>query len=143
MLRYAKIIDADLGKCSIGTGTDEKFYQSIGMMLMDVEEGYDGNWYLVGRAPEPVYTVTDYDRVMEEHIKQTRVARGYTLREPSDYKDSSVPRWRSDAVDFIQFRDEVMLYGLEVQNRHAAGLSVPTLEEFKENLPICTWTYND
>lgn len=35
----------------------------------------------------------EYDRVMEEHITQTRNERGYTTREPSAYSNSSVPRF--------------------------------------------------
>lgn len=95
---------------------------------------------IVEVKPEPV-TVNDYDRAMEEHIYRTRAERGYTTREPSEYKDSSVPRWRQDALDYIAFRDEVMLYGLSVQNAYAAGEPVPTLEEFKAALPVIVWSY--
>lgn len=55
MEKYAKVVDEDLGICSVGVGTNEAYYQSIGMSLMDVELGYDGNWYLAGKAPsEPI-----------------------------------------------------------------------------------------
>ena len=141
MLKYAIIIDPEKGMCSIGAGTDENFYESIGMKIMDVEEGYDGNWYLAGMVPEPVYTVEDYDRAMEEHIRLTRVARGYTTREPSYYLQSSVARWRQDALDWVEFVDRVMLYGLEVQNKYISGESVPSLEEFKAGLPECVWSF--
>ena len=53
MKKYAKVIDAKLGTCEVGIGTDDEFYQSIGMELMDVEQGYNGNWYLSGHAPVP------------------------------------------------------------------------------------------
>jgi hypothetical protein len=141
MLKYARVVDPEKGMCSVGTGTDEKFYKSIGMEILNVEEGYDGNWYLAGMVPEPVYTVEDYDRAMEEHIKETRVARGYTTREPSYYLQSSVPRWRQDALDWVDFVDSVMLYGLEVQNKYISGESVPSLEEFKAGLPECVWRF--
>ena len=51
MKKYAKIIDPEKGFCEVGIGTDNEFYQSIGMELMDVEQGFDGNWYLSGYAP--------------------------------------------------------------------------------------------
>ena len=156
MKKYAKVVD-DKGRCDVGIGDisdtmeDEngapisvrEFYESLGMELLDVEEGPDGIWYLADKVPERTYSVRDYDRALEDHIKAVCEARGYTTREPSGYKDSAVPRWAQDAVDFIAFRDACMLYGLEVQNRYAEGLSVPSLEEFKKNLPICTWTYTD
>ena len=52
MLKYTKIIDNVLKKCEVGTGTNTKFYQSMGMEQMDVERAYDGFWYLVGYAPK-------------------------------------------------------------------------------------------
>jgi hypothetical protein len=58
MLKYAKIIDKEKGTCQVGIGTDTEFYQSLGMVLMDVEQGYDGQWYLAGMAPPPPETKT-------------------------------------------------------------------------------------
>lgn len=55
MLKYAKITDPEKGSCQVGLGTNEEFYKSIGMELMDVEKGYNG-WYLAGKAPAPPET---------------------------------------------------------------------------------------
>lgn len=104
-------------------------------------EGSEFRQFAIVAIPEPEITPADYDRAMEDHIKAARVARGYTTREPSEYNDSSVPRWAQDAVDYIAFRDACMLYGLAVMNAYADGEEVPTLEQFKENLPVCVWTY--
>ena len=55
MQKYAKIENQEKGLVSVGIGTDVEFYKEIGMSLMDVEQGYDGLWYLVGKAPaEPL-----------------------------------------------------------------------------------------
>jgi hypothetical protein len=91
--------------------------------------------------PEKPLSVLDYDMAMEEHIRKARFERGYTTREPSEYRSSSVARWAQDAEDYIKFRDECMMYGLTVQNDYAAGKEAPTVEEFKKNLPVCVWTY--
>lgn len=101
----------------------------------------NGSIYTIVENPAPAITVEDYDAALEQHILETRVARGYTTREPSYYLQSSVPRWKQDAVDWVAFIDECMLYGLEVQNRYAEGLKVPTLEEFKAGLPECVWSF--
>ena len=54
---YAKIVDEKQKLCDVGDGTNVSFYQSIGMSEMDVEEGYDGKWYLEGYAPvHPIST---------------------------------------------------------------------------------------
>lgn len=58
MLKYARITDPEKGICSVGIGTDEEFYKSIGFELMEVEEGFDGNWYIAGFAPAPPETRT-------------------------------------------------------------------------------------
>lgn len=69
--------------------------------------------------PEKPMSIDDYDAAMEQYITSTRVARGYMLREPDVYKDSSVPRWRQDAQDFIAFRDACLLYGQSVINTYS------------------------
>jgi len=88
-------------------------------------------------------TYADYDRAMESYLYDTRAARGYTDREPTDYATSSVTRWKQDAADWADFRDRVMVYGLEILNKFQAGEPVPTLEEFKAHLLTIEihWTF--
>lgn len=65
MLKYAKITNEETKECSVGTGTNTEFYKLIGMVEMDVEQAYDGSWYLTGYAPEkPAPT--------HEEIQETR-----------------------------------------------------------------------
>ena len=52
MKKYAKVINEETKLCEVGLGTNAKFYQSIGMTKQDVEQAFDGNWYLAGYAPE-------------------------------------------------------------------------------------------
>lgn len=81
-----------------------------------------------------------YDAAMEAHLDEEKAERGYTKREPSDYANSTVPRYKQDAADWTEHRDAVMLYGLDVLNKAARGEPVPTLSKFKENLPVIHWT---
>ena len=85
-------------------------------------------------------TLEDYDKAMENHLMAERIARGYTTREPSEYKGSSIERWNQDAEDWILHRDEVMMYGLNVQNTYKETGNAPSLDDFKENLPKISWT---
>lgn len=65
MKKYAKIVNEETKACEVGLGTNSTFYQSIGMTEIEVEQGYDGNWYVLGFAPikpEPTY----------EEVRQTR-----------------------------------------------------------------------
>lgn len=52
MTLYAKVINDETKECQVGTGTNESFYQKIGMSKMDVEQAYNGLWYLTGHAPK-------------------------------------------------------------------------------------------
>ena len=88
-------------------------------------------------------TVVDYNRVLEDYLLGKRSERGYTDREPSDYYNSSIPRWAQDARDWIEFRDRVMTYGLQIINDFYSGKQVPSIDEFKAELEKieCNWTY--
>lgn len=51
MKLYAQIIDEKSKLCTIGMGENTDFYKSIGMVEMEVEQAYNGNWYIKGYAP--------------------------------------------------------------------------------------------
>ena len=69
MIRYASITDEKTKECSVGLGTNVEFYKSIGMTEMDVEEGYNGNWYVTGYAPEKPQSVINQERIAELKAK--------------------------------------------------------------------------
>ena len=52
MIKYAKIINEETKQCEVGVGTNTEFYKSIGMTEMDIEQAYNGYWYVAGYAPE-------------------------------------------------------------------------------------------
>lgn len=88
-------------------------------------------------------TVEDYDAAMEEHITQTRIARGYTTREPSAYVNSPNVRYAQDAADWALFLASVMDYGLAVMNEYRKTGAAPSMEEFKAGLPTIEWTFSE
>jgi hypothetical protein len=111
-----------------------------------VADGYDlqdGKWVRKWRIEPIVYTPEDYDNAMESYIHQVAVDRGYTRREPSDYKGDPCPRFAQDAEDFIAFRSSVMLYALPILNEYEKTGNAPTLKEFKAGFPKITWTYKE
>lgn len=65
MLKYAKIINEETKQCDVGTGTNAEFYKSIGMTEMDVEQAYDGGWYIKGFAPEKPESEIKAERIIE------------------------------------------------------------------------------
>lgn len=79
MIKYAKIVNQETKECQVGTGTNAKFYKSIGMVEMDVERAYNGQWYVVGYAPvRPEPTVEEKN----EAIRQTRAGLYAQLIDP-------------------------------------------------------------
>lgn len=52
MIKYAKVINEETKECQVGIGTNTAFYQKIGMSELDVEQAYNGAWYVAGYAPE-------------------------------------------------------------------------------------------
>ena len=70
MKKYAKIINEETKLCEIGDGTNSAFYKSIGMVEMEVELGYDGDWYLAGYAPaKPEPTKEEQQKARENAYK--------------------------------------------------------------------------
>lgn len=65
MKKYTKIVNEEKKLCEVGLGTNTDFYKSIGMTEMDVEEAYDGCWYLAGFAPEKPQELIDQQRIAE------------------------------------------------------------------------------
>lgn len=60
MIKYAKIINEQTKAVSVGLGINIDFYKSIGMTQMDVEQAYNGSWYLSGHCPaEPEKTYAE------------------------------------------------------------------------------------
>ena len=109
-----------------------------------VPDGYalkDGKWARKWRIEPIIYSVEDYDAAMEDYIREVRIARGYTTREPDDYFGSSNPRWAQDAKDWVAFRDAVMTYALDVINTCSKTGNAPTLAAFKAGFPKMVWSY--
>ena len=76
MLKYAKIINEKTKECEVGIGTNTEFYKSIGMIEMDVEQSYNGAWYVSGYAPK---------KQNEEILAEKRVIRNQYLQDSDKY----------------------------------------------------------
>ena len=63
MILYAKIENEETGLCTVGTGTNNTFYRSMGMQPLDVQQSdVDGFWYLKDKCPMK----TDEEKAEEE-----------------------------------------------------------------------------
>lgn len=122
MKKYAKIINEETKACEVGLGTNAKFYQSIGMTEMEVEQAYDGSWYLQGYAPakaEPTVEELKQARIKElqQYLSETD---WYAIRESETGVDipTEVKKARADArAEISSLRgdeDIVELYSMEI-----------------------------
>ena len=72
MKKYAKIINEETKECEVGLGTNSAFYESVGMTETEVEQAYNGNWFVAGYAPmtpEPSYAekrLAEYPAIGEQ-----------------------------------------------------------------------------
>lgn len=67
MIKYAKIIDNEIGLCEVGSGTNAEFYISIGMSELDVEQSEkDNRWYLTEKCPH--YTPEEKEAIERERL---------------------------------------------------------------------------
>ena len=65
MKKYAKIINETTKECEVGLGTNTKFYESLDMEEINVEQAYNGNWYVEGYAPQKSETTYIENRLCE------------------------------------------------------------------------------
>lgn len=80
MLKYAKIVENETKECSVGLGTNAAFYESIGMAKQEVEQSWDGKWYIVGFAPDKPEREIIQEQIDELESQQTpRTMREYAI----------------------------------------------------------------
>lgn len=105
-LKYAKIVDQNLGTVIAALGTDIEFYKSQGFEELDVEQAYDGNWYLKDKAPKKPEAYDLENELIKLEIKYNmpRVIREGILGNPTMYNEFNVNRAREleDIADRIR-----------------------------------------
>lgn len=88
---FYKIIDKKTKKVNVGLGTNQDFYESIDMIKCnddEVEQGYDGAYYLKGYAPQKPLEELKEEKLQE--LKQK--ANNYILNKYPYYKQLNVIR---------------------------------------------------
>ena len=118
MKKYAKVINKETKLCEVGLGTNSAFYQSIGMVEMEVEQGYDKSWYLFGFAPKRSAKETAQEKIADLEAKLAK----------SDYIDNKF-------IEAMVKNDSQLLKTLKVkykdklEERQAIRYRINKLEE--------------
>lgn len=100
---YALIINENTKQCEVGTGTNKDFYQSIGMTEMEVEQAYNGQWFLKGYAPlkpEP----TDEEQRKNREIAYTQEVDPITCHINRLIDEEQTPEIEQEIIDLKQER---------------------------------------
>jgi hypothetical protein len=115
MLKYVKIINEETKACEVGLGTNIQFYQSIGMTEMEVEQAWNGNWYLKGYAPEKPQDLISKERVAE--LKQYLADTDYCILKIEE------------AIDEAEKQDLREKYAGTIKARREARIEINNLEK--------------
>lgn len=83
MLKYAKIENDKTKEVSVGLGTNAAFYKSIGMTEQEVEQAWDGAWYIAGYAPEKPQEEINKEEIYR--LKDELAATDYKIIKCSEY----------------------------------------------------------
>ncbi len=90
MKKYAIFENKEIKQVNIVEG---KLISLLHAELMDVEQAYNGNWYLVGYAPKkPQPTVEEKLTQLENEYQMPRVLREIILANPNMYSQFIVGR---------------------------------------------------
>ena len=101
MKKYARIVNEETKQCEVGLGTNSAFYQSIGMTEIEVEQAYDGSWYVKGFAPE---------KPVEELQAQVRSVRNRYLEQTDKFMIADYPITDEERELYKQYRTYLRTY---------------------------------
>lgn len=88
MKKYAKVVNEQTKQCDVGLGTNIEYYKSIGMTEQEVEQCYDGSYYLKGYAPQkPQPTIQEQVVKLERQYQMNRWQREIILAQNSGASD--------------------------------------------------------
>lgn len=73
MIKFVKVVNQETKQCEVGMGTNTEFYKFIGMEEMEVEQAYDGKWYVKGYAPTQPLEQVKAEKVAEMKVERDRI----------------------------------------------------------------------
>lgn len=99
MKKYAQIVNEETKLVAIGDGADSKFYKSIGMEEMEVEQAFNGAYYVNGYAPtQPL-----------DELKQAKLVELKSMRDNLE-------------VEAIEYNGNLFDYDEKARDRINAGI---------------------
>ena len=137
---YAKEIDETTKQCNVGVGTDTDFYKLIGFKELEVEQSYNGNWYLKGYAPQkPVEEeFEELKQRKKEQLKESRddylKLKNYNLSENDKFNMTNLLNGytEEDRNKYIEFLKNDLIPKYNNFNNQINKANIENIEELKE-----------
>ena len=111
MKKYAKVINEETKEVSIAISEnpDVLYFERRGFTLQEVEQAYDGGWYLSGYAPEkPEPTIEEQNEAIRQTREQLYIQTSDKLK--ADY-DEAVARGAKNAEElktaWLESKDKI------------------------------------
>jgi hypothetical protein len=104
MLKYAKVIDKKTKECQVGLGTNIEAYVAQGMTEQEVEQAYNGSWYLEGHTPEKPQPT--YDEIKELRKQYRRKYMDDSTAERSR-KQANGSWTAEDEIEYIELDERI------------------------------------
>lgn len=95
MKKYAKIEDEKTKLCTVGIGENIQYYKSLGMIEQEVEQAWNGAWYIAGHKPDKPVFYAQHD---------VRMVRNQYLNDTDKYFISDYPITDEDKENYRQYR---------------------------------------
>ena len=151
MLKFAKIENEQTKAVSVGIGTDIEFYKSIGMTEMEVEKGYDGQWYLQGYAPQKSIeeVQAEIQKQLTEAVQRILDSKAQELLYDNclsvcSYINTDVPKFDAEGKAFRAWRSAVWVKGYAILAEVQEGKrEIPSEEALIAELPELTIVYKE
>lgn len=82
MLKYIKVMNNNTKQCDIALGTDTSWFINKGYTEQEVEQAYNGQWYISGYAPQEPEKDKIQKQILALELQQTsRLLRNAALGE--------------------------------------------------------------
>lgn len=113
MIKYAKIINQEIGLCEIGDGDNATIYQSIGMEELDVSQSdIDNQWYLTELCPmksNEQKAQEEAERIAKLNLTGADVERGIYQAKGMDFEDivAMVTQLQPEGLDIKALKIEL------------------------------------
>lgn len=105
MKKYCKIVNNKTKQVNVGLGDNVEFYKSIGYTEQEVEQDYQGQWYLKGYTPQQ-----PLEEIKEKKLKELKTdVENYIYSVYPIYKQNNIAIFgtEEERQKFKEFHDAI------------------------------------